>query len=203
MIGEKFKAAGIQFGYHDTHRGVSHYRGRRAVCGGGWMRLTDPSKVTMEMDCGWVVVGGAESGRIPQEIPDAHYDAAREGFQDGRRSRCCSGGRCSRDTFCNASRARCARRPAAPPRRIAELGQGSIDYKPIFDEAAKAGHVTHCFVEQEGFDMPPMDSLKIDADYLRKFVGSEFRNGKAEIGRGTISSLPPLFPSAFRALAPA
>jgi sugar phosphate isomerase/epimerase len=58
---------------------------------------------------------------------------------------------------------------AATPRgnRIAELGQGYIDYHPIFVEAAKAGHVKHCFVEQEGFDMPPMDSLKIDADYMR------------------------------------
>jgi sugar phosphate isomerase/epimerase len=52
--------------------------------------------------------------------------------------------------------------------KIAELGQGFIDYGPILSAAAKTGHVKHCFVEQEGFDMPPMESLKVDADYMRK-----------------------------------
>jgi sugar phosphate isomerase/epimerase len=56
-----------------------------------------------------------------------------------------------------------ANRPA-----VAELGQGTIDYAPILQEAAKAGHVNHCFVEQEAFNVPPMQSLKIDADYMRK-----------------------------------
>jgi hypothetical protein len=28
--------------------------------------------------------------------------------------------------------------------------------------------VKHIFVEQEAFDVPPMESLKIDADYMRK-----------------------------------
>jgi sugar phosphate isomerase/epimerase len=48
------------------------------------------------------------------------------------------------------------------------LGQGTIDYVPIFEEAAKAGNLKHCFVEQEAFNVPPMESLKIDADYIRK-----------------------------------
>jgi sugar phosphate isomerase/epimerase len=51
---------------------------------------------------------------------------------------------------------------------IVELGQGSIDYRPIFEEAAKAGVVKHCFVEQEGYNVPPMQGLKIDADYMHK-----------------------------------
>jgi hypothetical protein len=44
----------------------------------------------------------------------------------------------------------------------------SIDYRPIFEEAAKAGVVKHCFVEQEGYNVPPMQGLKIDADYMHK-----------------------------------
>jgi sugar phosphate isomerase/epimerase len=54
---------------------------------------------------------------------------------------------------------------AAPP-PAAELGQGMIDYRPIF-EAAKGAHIKHCFVEQEEFDMAPMEALKIDAEYMR------------------------------------
>jgi len=51
---------------------------------------------------------------------------------------------------------------------VAELGQGTIDYRPILEEAAKAGNIQHCFAEQEAFNVPWMQSLKIDADYLRK-----------------------------------
>jgi len=51
---------------------------------------------------------------------------------------------------------------------IVELGQGTIDYRPIFQQAAKSGVVKHCFVEQEGYNVPPMEGLKIDADYMHK-----------------------------------
>ena len=109
------------------------------------MRLTDPSKVTMEMDCGWVIVGGGDPihylRTYPTRITMLHV-------KDFKRS----------DTPPSLTH-----RP-----EIAELGRGSIDYAPILSEAAKAGHVKHCFVEQEGFDMPPMESLKVDADYMRK-----------------------------------
>jgi sugar phosphate isomerase/epimerase len=50
-----------------------------------------------------------------------------------------------------------------------ELGTGSIDYAPIFAAAAAAGHVRHCFVEQEEFQAPIMESLAVDAKYMKKF----------------------------------
>jgi len=56
--------------------------------------------------------------------------------------------------------------PGAEPPPSTEMGRGSIDYHPIF-EAAKKTHIEHAFVEQEEFDMPPMEALKIDADYMR------------------------------------
>ncbi|AXC10409.1 Sugar phosphate isomerase [Acidisarcina polymorpha] len=46
------------------------------------------------------------------------------------------------------------------------LGNGSIDYKPIF-AAAKTGHIRHCFVEQEEFQQPMMEALAIDARYMK------------------------------------
>jgi hypothetical protein len=49
------------------------------------------------------------------------------------------------------------------------MGRGTIDYRPIF-EAAKKTPIEHAFVEQEEFDMPPMEALKIDADYMRAFT---------------------------------
>jgi sugar phosphate isomerase/epimerase len=53
--------------------------------------------------------------------------------------------------------------------KVTELGLGSIDYHPIFAEAARSQHIAHAFVEQEAFDMPWKESLQMDGDYLRKF----------------------------------
>jgi sugar phosphate isomerase/epimerase len=142
-LGEKVQAAGLKFGYHnhitEFHEtdGVAPYV--------ELMRLTDPSKVTMEMDCGWVIVGGGNPIELlrayPTRISMLHV-------KDFKRS----------DT------------PPSNTNRpqVAELGQGTIDYAPILTAAAKTGNIKHCFVEQEAFDVPPMESLKIDADYMRK-----------------------------------
>ncbi len=67
MIGEKFKAAGIQFGYHNHTEAFRITEG--VVPYDELMRLTDPSKVTMEMDCGWVVVGGADPVEYLKKYP--------------------------------------------------------------------------------------------------------------------------------------
>jgi sugar phosphate isomerase/epimerase len=56
---------------------------------------------------------------------------------------------------------------APPP--AAQLGEGTLDYRPVF-EAAKKAKIAHYFVEQEGFDIPPMEALKIDADYMKKLT---------------------------------
>ena len=50
-----------------------------------------------------------------------------------------------------------------------ELGTGSIDYTPIFAAAAAGRHIRHCFVEQEEFQNPIMQSLAVDAKYMKKF----------------------------------
>ena len=49
-------AAGIKFGYHNH---TAEFRAANGVViYDEMLRLTDPAKVTMEMDCGWVIVGG-------------------------------------------------------------------------------------------------------------------------------------------------
>ncbi|HEY2858535.1 MAG TPA: sugar phosphate isomerase/epimerase, partial [Terracidiphilus sp.] len=141
QLGEKLHAAGMKFGYHNHTMEFKEVDG--ALPYTELLRLTDPTKVIMEMDCGWVVAGGGDPveylTKYPTRFSMLHVkDFKRPDPASGRR-----GGRAT------------------------ELGQGYIDYRPIFAAAAKAGHITHCFVEQEGFDMPPMDSLKMDAEYVR------------------------------------
>ena len=142
-VGEKVSAAGMTFGYHN------HTMEFHAIDGVvpyvELLRLTDPTKVTMEMDCVWVTVGGANPidylRKYPTRISMLHV----KDFK----------GITASSSIENVP-------------TIVELGQGSIDYRPILAEAAKAGVVKHCFVEQEGYNVPPMEGLKIDADYMHK-----------------------------------
>lgn len=143
MLGEKINAAGLRFGYHNHY--VEFQPADGVLPLDELFRLTDPAKVTFEMDCGWVIVGGGDPVSFLKKYP-------------------------TRITMLHVKDFKPADPGAAfgAPRKIAELGQGTIDYAPIFAAAARAGHIQHIFVEQEGFDMPPMESLKVDANYMRK-----------------------------------
>jgi sugar phosphate isomerase/epimerase len=148
MIGAKVSAAGMKFGYHNHTMEFQKTDG--VIPYVELLRLTDPAKVTMEMDCGWVVVGGANPidylRKYPTRISMLHV----KDFK----------GITPASSISNVP-------------TIVELGQGSIDFRPIFAEAAKAGVVKHCFVEQEGYNVPPMQGLKIDADYMHSLgIGS-------------------------------
>jgi len=137
LLGAKVKAAGMQFGYHN-HVAEFHPE-NGTIPYNELLRLTDPSNVTMEMDCGWVIVGGGNPvdylSRYPTRISMLHV----------------------KDFKMSA--------PGSEPVST-EMGRGSIDYMPIF-KAAKAAHIRHYFIEQEQFTIPPMEALKIDADYMR------------------------------------
>jgi sugar phosphate isomerase/epimerase len=141
-IGDRVHAAGMRFAYHNhtpefrSENGVVFYD--------ELLRLTDPSNVAMELDCGWAIVAGQNPvellTRYPTRISMLHV----------------------KDFKITAT----TNPSNAPP--STELGRGTIDYRPIF-AAAKKAHIEHAFVEQEEFDMPPMEALKIDADYMRAF----------------------------------
>jgi sugar phosphate isomerase/epimerase len=137
--GAKVKAAGLRFGYHNhtpefvVVDGVTPYD--------ELMKLTDPSLVTFEMDCGWVMVGGGDPVTLLHKYPNRISMLHVKDFQ-----------------------------PGVTPPHAAQLGHGRIDYRPIF-AAAKKGEIRHYFVEQEEFDIPWQEALKIDADYLRTFKG--------------------------------
>ena len=142
-MGAKVKAAGMQFGYHN-HTMEFHVQ-QGVVPFQELVRLTDPALVTFELDCGWVMVGGGNAveylTRYPTRISMLHVKDFKK-------------------TLTPAS-------IAAPP-PAAELGTGTQDYHPIFAAASKA-NIKHCFVEQEAFNLPPMESLRIDEEYMKSF----------------------------------
>ena len=143
-FGEKTAAAGVQFGYHNHTR--------EFVVTDGWtpyfelLGLTDPKKVTFEMDCGWVMVAGANPAEIMKNYPD-------------------------RISMLHVKDFKLPPHPSPENHdvKVTELGMGTVDYRPIFAQAARTQHILHAFVEQEAFDMPWKESLKVDADYMRNF----------------------------------
>jgi sugar phosphate isomerase/epimerase len=143
-IGAKVKAAGLRFGYHNH---TMEFRPQDGVVPfDELMRLTDPSLVTFEMDCGWVVVGGGNPVELLKRYPTRISMLHVKDFK--RPATAASGG------------------SAAAEPTPAELGQGTIDYHPIFAAASQA-NIKHYFVEQEAYDMPVFQSLRIDAQYMK------------------------------------
>ena len=134
-IGQKVKAAGMSFGYHNhtpefgTEAGVTFYD--------ELLRLTDPKLVFFEMDCGWVAAAGRNPidylSKFPERFPLLHVkDMARK--PDGHFD-------------------------------STVMGEGTVDYKPILRAATG---LKHYFIEQEEFTRDPIESLRADADYMRK-----------------------------------
>ena len=139
IFGEKLSGVGLKFAYHNHTGEFATTEGK--VPYEELLRLTDPKKVSFEMDCGWVVVGGFDPVKLmeahPHRIVLLHvkdFKAPEGGAKEGK---------------------------------VTELGRGTIDYKPIFAAAKRTQHVTHTFVEQEAFDVPWQESLKIDADFMK------------------------------------
>ncbi|TAH18999.1 MAG: twin-arginine translocation signal domain-containing protein [Cytophagales bacterium] len=51
-------------------------------------------------------------------------------------------------------------------KEFAEVGSGTIDFKPIFQNAGKAG-MKHFFVEQDVCKRPPLESIQMSFNYLK------------------------------------
>jgi len=138
-LGKKFKAEGIRFGYHN-HTMEFHDLGGST----GFdvlLKDLDPAYVTLEMDCGWVVAAGKNPITYLTQYPE-------------------------RISMLHIKDLKPAVAGKTPGERVSTvLGKGTIDYKPIFAAAKKAG-IKHYFVEQEEFDGDPVQELTEDYQYL-------------------------------------
>lgn len=142
QLGKRIHQAGMRFAYHNhfvefhAHHGIRPYD--------IILKETDPRYVSLEMDCGWVVVGGASPEhyltRYSSRFVMLHVKEFNlKGWKPGED-------------------------PVST-----EMGRGTVDYKPIF-QAASHCPIRHIFVEQEAFpDMPAMQALKVDADWLKAY----------------------------------
>ncbi len=145
QMGEQAKKAGLQFGYHN------HNFEFKPLSGGiGYdelLRATDPGLVKFELDCGWMVAAGHDPSAYLAKYPNRYRLLHIKDFQP------------------TASPSVGLDESSRP--KPAELGRGHIDYRTIF-AAAKKTEVEQYYVEQEPpfDDMPALDAIKVDYDYL-------------------------------------
>ena len=107
------------------------------------LRLTDPALVTMEMDIAWVVTAGADPVKYLKKHADRisllHVKEVRKDMH----------------TMVDRVQA-----------QTTEVGSGKIDWKHTF-KAMEPGLIKHYFVEQENFERPPLEAVKVSFDYLK------------------------------------
>ncbi len=138
-LAERAKKAGLQYAYHNHHAEFTDVGGGKTYFD-VLLAETDPKLVQFELDCGWVHAGGKNP---------ADYFTANKG----------------RIPLMHAKDFLPGNAKDYPG---AELGRGTLDYKPIM-AAADASGLKHCFVEQEGpfARMSSLDAARVDYDYLR------------------------------------
>ena len=140
QIGEKARKAGLQYAYHNHHLEFTDV-GQGQTFYDVLLKETDPHLVKFELDCGWVRVGGKNPVDIFNANPNRIPLMHAKDFLPS---------------------------PATNDYPGAELGHGTIDYKPIMAAADRSG-LKHCFVEQEGpyTRMSQLDAARVDYGYLR------------------------------------
>lgn len=140
-IGEAAQRAGLQFIYHNHNFEFADV-GDGQIGYDVILKDTDPKLVKFQIDCGWMIFAGHDPityfRKYPGRFPLIHV----KDFLSGHKG--------------------------ATDMQGAELGHGTVDYRPIFAAAMKAG-LEHYFVEQEGpfSRMSTLDAAKVDFEYLR------------------------------------
>lgn len=146
-LAEQARRAGLQYVYHNHNFEFATQGG--TIGYDVLLAETDPTLVQFEIDCGWMVVGGRDPRdyfrHYPQRFPMIHV----KDFLPAARSAGTAG--------------------ATSEYPGAELGRGTIDYRPIFAAAEKAG-LRHYFAEQEGpfSRMSQLEAARQAFDYLRR-----------------------------------
>ncbi len=144
-IGKAAKAAGLTYAYHNHN-----FEFEKLPDGSlGYdllLEKTDAALVKFEVDCGWMVIAGANPINYFRRYPGRFRMIHVKDFQPSAPTTDLVG-------------------PGRP--KGVELGRGFIDYRPIFAAAQKVG-VEHAFAEQEApYSRPQLESAQVSFDYLK------------------------------------
>jgi sugar phosphate isomerase/epimerase len=148
--GEASQKAGIQFCYHNHSFEFSPVEGLGGKLAYDYLlEQTDPKLVKMEMDLCWISVAQKDPvayfNKYPGRFPMVHV----KDYVNDPNSTSSYAGATGSVSFKG---------------RLADVGQGQIDWKKIFANSEKAG-IKHYFVENDDAK-EPFEDIKISYDYL-------------------------------------
>ena len=151
--GEASAKAGIQFGYHNHSFEFEPFESLGGKLAYDYLLAeTDSKHVAMEMDLCWINVAGKDPlayfEKYPGRFPLVHV---KDYVNDPNSTSSFSG----------------ATGPSVPFKgHLADVGQGSIDWKKLFAHSGKAG-IKHYFVENDE-PKSAFDDIKISYNYLHE-----------------------------------
>ena len=144
IAGEKAKAAGLTFAYHNHAFEFEPMQGTTPF--EVLMDRTDKQLVGLEMDVFWVSVAGHDPvellGKLKGRVPLLHCKDKASGTE-------------------------VMYKESVPRTAFKEVGNGVLDWPRILKAASEAG-VAHYFVEQDQTSGDPIDSLKQSYNFLSK-----------------------------------
>ena len=144
--GQEAVKYGLEFGFHNHNIEFQSFDGVTGL--EILMKETDPKLVKWQMDCYWVTQAGenplAMIHKYGKRLQTLHFKDRKPG-------------------------APTSAKPGAPT-HFTEVGTGTIDFKAIWT-AASALHIPYFFVEQDQTEIPPLESIKISYDNLKKILG--------------------------------
>lgn len=137
---------GMRFAFHNHNYEFQDLKGTTGY--DILLKETDPELVWLEMDCYWITQAGRDPVLLLRQL--------------GKRVRLLH----LKD-----------RKPGEPTSQelneaashFTEVGKGSIAWRPLLAEAQKLG-IEHYYVEQDTSDKPPLESLKISYQYMRRLL---------------------------------
>lgn len=136
------KQAGLKYAYHN--HAYSFEMLENQIPQDVLMQNTDPELVDFEMDIYWVVTAGKNPIEWIKKYPDRF------------------------SLFHFKDRGKQQKNPTETPSVV--LGEGTIDFLKILQEARKNG-LRHAFVEQEHYqNMTSMEAASLDAEYMKKLL---------------------------------
>lgn len=149
-IGQKAKEAGLQYAYHNHNFEFKDYGGQTGY--DLLLKETDPELVKLELDCGWMTIGGQDPIAYFKKYPNRYRLMHAKDFVA---------------LHPTSNSMDPAKRPA-----ITEVGSGKIDWRSIV-AAAKTAGVAYYYVDHD----PPFagktafEAAKVDFDYLQPILG--------------------------------
>lgn len=144
--GEQARKLGMRFAFHNHNSEFQSFDGRTGL--DILLAETDPNLVQWQMDCYWATEAGFDPLKLIRQhgsrLQSLHFKDRKPGF------------------------------PASVvlgknAQHFTEVGSGTIHWRAIWNAASAIG-IQYFFVEQDTTEIPPLDSLKVSFNNLKRLL---------------------------------